>query len=228
MKRLLIGLTALVGLTTSSCALSILAATMPRDLIYESVICPTDGKIKAKNFQVLNTQRWADGVVVLYSALCPGADQRDQMQKVFGHKVVRRNGISWQTNGSGSYITDNGDNSGEAKPKKLLEYDISKFVGQNNDKKPGAESYTIVYGRTLEQKVAIVQATFNNGQILSDRPYNGVFALIAPGASGVCELRVLGSDNQILSQEDLLIPKKPSRVDKPEKAEQCLPVSHQL
>jgi len=214
MKRLLLGLTGIVGLTTSSCALSILASAMPKDLIYQKVICPTDGKAKAEDLQVVSTQKWAQGIIVLYSALCPGKDQKSPMQAIFGHKVVKRNGISWQVSGSDSYGTkDPGDASDQ-----LVEYGISKSLNKT-------DRYTVLYGQILKSKVAAVEATFNNGQILRDWSNNGTFALIAPGATGVCELRLLGSDNQILRQEDLAVPKSPI---KDEYSQQCLPVSHQL
>ncbi|MGA7937425.1 MAG: hypothetical protein WCA35_27995 [Kovacikia sp.] len=214
MKRLLIGLTGLVALTTSSFALSILAAAMPKDLIYQKVDCPTDSKVKAEDFQVVSTQKWAQGVVVLYRALCPGKDQKSPMQTIFGHKVVKRNGISWQVSGGANYETrDSEEASGQ-----LVEYGISSSMGKS-------DRYTILYGQILKPKVAAVEVTFNNGKILRDWSSNGAFVLIAPGATGVCELRLLGADNQILRQEDLAVPKP---FAKEGRVQQCLPVSHQL
>jgi hypothetical protein len=214
MKRLLIGLIGLVALTTSSCALSILAATLPRDLIYQKVDCPTDDKVKAEDLQVVSTQKWARGIVVLYSALCPGRSQKSPMLTIFGHKVVKRNGISWQISGGDSYGTKDPEGSSD----QLVEYGISKSITKGN-------RYTVLYGQILKPKVAAVEATFNNGKILRDWSNNGAFVLIAPGATGVCELRLLGSDNQILRQEDLAVPKQ---FAKRGQAQQCLPVSHQL
>ncbi len=228
MKRLLIGLTALVGLATSSCALSILATTLPKDLVRKSVVCPTDKKAKIENFQVLSTQRWSQGVIVLYSALCPAKNQQEPMQKVFGHKVLKRNGISWLVSGSDSYTSDDRVSD---KAEKLVDYDISKSSPNHRGQlasQPGSsvdQTYTIIYGRSLQDKVAKIEATFDNGMILRDRIENKVFALIAPGATGVCELRVLGADNQILKQEDLAVPKPLAKM---QKARLCLPVSHQL
>ena len=234
MKRLLIGLTALIGLTTSSCALSILATTLPKDLIRQNVVCPNDRKAKVENFQILSTQRWSQGVIVLYSALCPAKEKQEGMQKVLGHKVLKRHGISWLVSGGDSYTSDD---QPAHKAEKLLDYDISKalptpagktVVKTDRSVKPGAarqENYTLIYGKVLHKKVAAIEATFDNGMILRDRIENQVFALMAPGATGVCELRVLGSDNQILRQEDLAMPK---RLAKLQKARLCLPVSHQL
>jgi hypothetical protein len=214
MKRLLIGLIGLVALTTSSCALSMLATALPKDLIYQKVDCPTDGKVKAENLQVVSTQKWAQGIVVLYSALCPGRSQKAPMLTIFGHKVVKRNGISWQISGGDSYGTKDPGGASD----QLVEYGISKSTTQGN-------RYTVLYGQVLKPKVAAVEATFNNGKILRDWSNNGAFVLVAPGATGVCELRLLGSDNQILRQEDLAMPKQFAREGQ---AQQCLPVSHQL
>jgi hypothetical protein len=82
-----------------------------------------------------------------------------------------------------------------------------------------------LYGQVLKPKVAVVEATFNDGQILRDRSNNGVFALMALGATGVCEVRILGTDNQILRQED---PGISVKFSKDGRAQRCLPVSHQL
>ncbi len=220
MKRLLIGITGFVGLTTSSCALSLLATAIPKDLIQQSVVCPTDGNFQAENVQVVGTQRWTQGIVVLYSAVCPSDARKTSMQRVFGHKLMKRHGISWQVSGSDSYSLK----STPAKPDRLVDYRISKSVKQGSDR------YIVLYGQALKPKVAMVEATFDNGQIVRDRSVNGAFALIGPGAAGVCEVRILGADHQILQQDDLVIPKqfktKPSQMDKP--MPQCLPVTHRL
>jgi hypothetical protein len=48
---------------------------------------------------------------------------------------------------------------------------------------------------------------------------------MALGATGVCEVRILGTDNQILRQED---PGISVKFSKDGRAQRCLPVSHQL
>lgn len=215
MKRLLIGITGLIGLTTSSCALSILATALPKDLIQQSAFCSTDGKVRAEDFQVLSTQRWSNGVIVLFSGLCPGDDRKAAMKRIFGHKVVKRSGIGWQVSGSDSYSPK----ALQTRPETLIDYNISRSEKQQGDR------YTILYGQVLKPKVAVVEATFNDGQILRDRSSNGVFALMALGATGVCEVRILGTDNQILRQED---PGISVKFSKDGRAQRCLPVSHQL
>lgn len=215
MKRLLIGITGLIGLIASSCALSLLATAIPKDLILQGVVCPNNSDVKAENFRVISTQRWSQGIVVLYSARCPVEDRKASMQWVFGHKLVKRNGISWEISGSQSYNSS----ATSGKPEKLIDYRISKSMKQDGDR------YTVVYGQSLKPKVAMVEATFDNGQILRDHSNNGTFALVAAGATGVCEVRVLGADHQILQQEDLVIPKQVRHRNQYQK---CLPVTHQL
>ncbi|WP_421656979.1 hypothetical protein [Leptothermofonsia sp. ETS-13] len=214
MKRLLIGIAGLVGLTISSCAISILATALPKELIQQTIACPTDGKAKIENFQVVSTHRWSQGVVVLFSGLCPG-EGKAAMKRIIGHKVIKRSGIHWQISSSDSYVLKNAP----SKPEKLVNYRVNRSPNQNSDR------YTVLYGQILKPKVATVEATFNNGQILRDHSSNSAFVLIATGATGVCEVRILGSDNQILRQEEPTISKRMAKDGNPQ---QCLPVSHQL
>jgi hypothetical protein len=222
MKRLLTCFIGLFALTTSSCALASFLTIAPKDLIDQTVSCPTGEQTKAQGLKVLSTQAWSQGVIILYSALCPLESSSDKatMQPVFGHKVVKRNGSTWQVSGGGSYGTEPGSASSE----QLVEYGISRSSNTNSSSQ-ASEHYTILYGRVLQPKVAAVEATFDNGQILRGRSSNGVFALLAAGATGLCELRILGADNQILKQEDLAVPKQFAAKGQ---AALCLPMSHQL
>lgn len=222
MKRLLTCSIGLLALATSSCALASFLSIAPKDLLDQTVSCPTGDQAKAEGFKVLSTQTWSQGVVVLYSALCPVRNDRANvtMQPVFGHKVVKRNGSTWQVSGSGSYGTE----AGTVPSQQLVEYGISRSLNAKASTQPG-ERYTILYGRVLQPKVAAVEATFDNGKILRGRSSNGVFAILSAGATGVCELRVLGADNQILQQEDFVIPRQFAQMVR---STQCLPLSHQL
>lgn len=223
MKRLLTCLVGLLALATSSCALASFLTVAPKDLMDQTVSCPTGDHPKAEGFKVLSTQAWSQGVIILYSALCPVAtdNEKTTMQPVFGHKVVKRNGSTWQVSGSESYGTEPNPSPSE----QLVEYGISRSSSNTTSTAPEGERYTILYGRVLQSKVAAIEATFDNGKILRGRSSNGAFALLAAGATGICELRILGADNQILKQEDLAVPKQfASR----EQATLCLPMSHQL
>jgi hypothetical protein len=222
MKRLLTFFVGLLALTTSSCALSSLLTIMPQRVVDQTVNCPTGGKAKAERFKVLSTQAWSQGVIVLYSAFCPADNAKTPMLQIFGHKVVKRNGMAWQVSSSGSYGTEK-----EAAPSsQLVEYGISRSSNQPKSRSfPHEEPYTILYGRVLKPKVVAVEATFDNGKTVRDENSNGVFALFSAGATGICELRILGADNQILRQEDFSVPKY---LTQQQQANQCLPMSHQL
>lgn len=216
MKRSLTCLIGLVSLTTTAAFgcfyLSFLFPVSPSATVRVNVPCSPQGKAQAEQVQVLSTHRWSQGVVVLYSALCPSPN-KTQLQPIFGHQVVKQQGTTWQVSGSDSYGTEKAETASE----KLVHYSISKSVSQGSDR------YTILYGQVLKPKVTAVEATFDNGKILRDESGNGVFGLISPGSTAVCELRVLGVDNQILQREDLTLPAGLSQ----KKSSRCWPNSRQ-
>lgn len=214
MRQLLIGMSGLAILITAGCAVSLQTA-VPKELFHQSVACPTNHNTKAADLQVLSTHKWSKGLVVLYSALCPSKSHPAVMQRVFAHTVVKRTGMNWQISGSDSF----GIQDKQLPAEQLVDYDISQSAGQGRDR------YTILYGQFLASKVSAVEATFDNGKVIRARGNNGMFALISPGATAVCELRILGADNQILRQDDLTTPK---RLVKLTHKHRCLPVTHQL
>jgi hypothetical protein len=201
MKRLLTCLIGFFALAVSGHTVSFLVklrqhaaiTLLSKEMMYQSVACPQNQKAKAKGLQVLSTHQWSQGVVVLYSAVCPGKTHQEPMQRVIGHKVVKRNGMHWQLSGSDSY----GIQTNAPVSERLVEYSISK------SSESGRDRYAILYGQVLKAKVTAVEATFDNGQVVRGRGDEGVFALLSPGATAICELRVIGNDNQILKQEDL-------------------------
>jgi hypothetical protein len=201
MKRSLTSLVGLVLLTgAAACGCYFLSTQFPvadQPTVRLSVPCSPQDRAPAEQVQVLSTHRWAQGVVVLYSALCPSGKQA-QLQPVFGHQVVKQAGRSWQVSGGGSYGTEKPTTA----PDRLVDYSVSKSMSRGNDR------YTILYGQILKPKVTAVEASFDNGQVLRDESGNGVFALISPGSMAVCELRVFGPDNQILQQENLTLPRQ--------------------
>jgi hypothetical protein len=218
MKQWLIRLLGLIALLTTGGAVSgysiALLSSPPKEVLQQSIPCPTKTKTPARNLQMLSTHRWAKGVVVLYSAVCPSEQRHTSFQRIVGHQVVRRDGMNWQVSSSGSFGND-------VTPRKeqLIDYRTSKSA------KPDGDRYMLLYGQVLSPKVTAVEATFNNGQILRDQSVDGVFALVAPEATGVCQVRVLGTDNQILQQADLVIPKQ---LHLGTARTQCLPVSRPL
>jgi hypothetical protein len=196
---------------------------MPNQVIHQNISCPTTETADAQEVKVLGTFRWQKGVVVLYSALCSTHNAQDGRQQVLGHQVVRREGINWQISSSDSYSVSNPQQASE----KLIEYGVSQAHEQSGDR------YTILYGQFLTPHVSTVEATFDNGEVLRADGRGKVFGLISVGAANVCELRILGPDNQLLRREDLSRPNSlftPKQLvhDQGRSATYCLPMSHHL
>jgi hypothetical protein len=182
-----------LGLMSSGYALSLMATQPPEEMVRQNFACPNK-QLPVSSFQVLGRVKWQKGTIVLFRALCPTTkEEHPVMQRIFGYRLAQRQGMHWQLNGKGSF----GSITPFPEAKKLVEYGI----GQPKHK--AREPYTIVYGQTLTSKVVAVEATFDNGKLINVSPQNGAFALLAPGASRICELRVIGTDNQILRRDDL-------------------------
>jgi hypothetical protein len=63
---------------------------------------------------------------------------------------------------------------------------------------PGEERFALVYGRAPHPSVHAVEVTFDDGRILRERPTNGVFAALAPGARAGLELHALRAGGELL------------------------------
>lgn len=159
--------------------------------------------------------QWSQGIVVLYSANCVNLAQRGSTQPIFGHKVIKRSRNRWEPSTMDVYAT----NPNPAADR-LVEYSISKSLAQG-------DRHVAVYGQALAPNVVAMEATFDNGQILRKRVVKGVFAIVAPGAKGACELRAIGSDNQVLKRYDLS-PLYELSSKHQQWSAQCLPFTLQL
>lgn len=218
-RRWLGGLVGLMCLASVGYTVSIVAAT-PEEMLRRSFTCPGESKTEARNFQVLTVRKWAEGMVALYRGSCLddrsiAQSPKDQkLQPMLGYRVAKRNGMEWNLVSTGSYFTQASET--ESTTKKLIEYG----VGRTNTK--NKQRYTVFYGEILEPTVAAVEVTFNNGKVLRDRGIDGMLLLVAPGATGICDIRALGVDNQIL-QRDELIPINTTAVNNT-----CQPISGQL
>lgn len=229
MKRSLTFLLGLVSLAVSGGAYTLLDTT-PDQVIHQNVSCPTSGSAAVQDVQVLSRHHWERGLIVLYSAVCTTKDTKNRMQRVFGHQVVKREGMNWQVSSSDSYSISHPQHSSE----KLIEYGISQAVekGKGKDAENSSDRYTILYGQFLTPRVSAVEVTFDNGQVLRDKGEGKAFALISTGAASVCELRILGPDNQLLRKEDLsnphplFLPRK--LVSNKRQAFPCFPSSRRL
>jgi hypothetical protein len=228
MKQLLTCLAGLLMVSTTGCVYAWLADS-PARVIHQNVACPTTGQKAAEGFQVLGTHRWSKGVIVLYSAICPTTDSKAATQRVFGHQVMKRDGMGWQVSSGDSFGMENSAKSTDQKTaEQLIDYGVSRSQTEASDR------YLILYGQILNPKVAAVEVTFNNGQVLRDQGIDGAFALVAPNATGICELRILGTDNQILRKDELGKP-RPDSTNLPNKLVKdhpasfgCLPNSQKL
>ncbi|MER3435023.1 MAG: hypothetical protein C4288_16795 [Leptolyngbya sp. ERB_1_1] len=215
-RRWLGGLVGLICFATVGYTVSIVAAT-PEEMLRRPFTCPEGSQTEAKNFQVLTVRKWSEGMVALYRGNCErdrSTQSKDATrQSLLSYRVVKRNGMEWNLLSTGSYVSQQSDSENS---KKLLEYN----VGRSNTK--GKERHAVFYGEIVSPTVAAVEVTFNNGKVLRDSSLDGMLLLVAPGATGICDVRVLGVDNQIL-QRDELIPTSTIAVNNT-----CQPISGQL
>lgn len=188
MRRLILPLIGLLALFTSSCSSERVAAT-PEQVVRQNNLCslPTT---PAQDFRVLGTRQWSQGVVVLYSAICPSSDRKQAPPQIFGYSVLVSKGSGWEQigNDSAEFFLDRP----QLPPEELVWYGSSNY---SNNK---GETYALTYGKVLSPEVAAVEITFDNGKILRDEATNGVFVLISPGANHSCQMRVLGKNDKIL------------------------------
>ncbi len=210
--------------TTVGYTVSIVAAT-PEEMIRRPFSCPTSLNTEAQNFQVLTVRKWAQGMVALYRGQCPTSPKAGNQgdTSLLSYRVVKRNGMEWDLSSSGSYPSRNSQKSKESSEKNLIEYS----VGRNSSK--AKEQHAVFYGEVLSPTVAAVEVTFNNGKVLRDTGLDGMLLLVASDATGVCDVRVLGVDNQILQRDELaasspLTPESAVNVE----GNTCQPISGQL
>jgi hypothetical protein len=192
----------------------------PTKVVYQFASCPTGHNQKAESVQVLGTHRWARGVVVLYSALCSSGDRKTTLKRIVGHEMIERQGRQWHVSGGDSYRVE------RSSREKLIDYRLGISQGVGGDR------YAILYGQFLSPKVKTVEATFNNGEILRHQGDAEAFVMVAPGATTICELRILGEDNKILRQENLTRPdpahQPKTSVSYKFNGDRCLAIPHAL
>lgn len=212
----------LVLTTAGGYAFSLVAAT-PEEALSRPFSCPSKPEVEAKNFQVLTIRKWSKGIVAVYRGLCPvNAKQsfskdRKNLEQVLSYRAVNRNRMEWHLSSTGSYRSQI-EEKGKPASAKLVDYGVNWTGGKGNDR------HAVLYGQVISPQVSAIEATFNNGKSLRDESPDGLFALVAPGATGICDIRVFGYDNQILQREELLSPKKPAARD----GNTCQPISGQL
>lgn len=187
--------------TTVGYTVSIVAAT-PEDMIRRPFSCPEQPNTEAKGFQVLSVRKWAQGVAVLYRGQC---QIENASKSIFSYRVVKRNGMEWQLLSSGNHISKETkpQNTKQKNKTHFIEYGVGRAPSQRS-KTTAKQRHATFYGQVLSPNVAAVEVTFNNGKVLRDTGLDGMLLLVAPGATGICDVRVLGFDNQILQREELI------------------------
>ncbi|NDJ18125.1 hypothetical protein [Myxacorys almedinensis] len=206
-KRWIGGLISLLGITTVGYAYSLVAAT-PEQVLLRPFACPDQPDVAAKNFQVLSVRKWDKGVVALYRGACPAHTKRlsndpNREKLVLSYRVVKRTGREWHAIGSGNHHS-----TGSRSASKFIDYGVGK-TSENPKHSPDlrrANQYAVFFGEVISPMVSAVEVTFNNGKILRDSSTDGLFLLVSSGASRVCDVRVLGADNQILQRDEIAPP----------------------
>ncbi|NJR51745.1 MAG: hypothetical protein HC780_21345 [Leptolyngbyaceae cyanobacterium CSU_1_3] len=223
MNRRWVGcLISFLALTTAGGYTFSLVAATPEEALRRPFSCPGQPNVEAKSFQVLTTRKWDKGVVAVYRGVCPNYDRpsfvsekKDTVQ-MLSYRAVKRIGMEWHLSSSGSHRQALKKSQTDAST--LIDYGVSHSSGKK------IEKHTVLYGQVLSPQVSAIEATFNNGKTLRDESPDGMFALVARGATGVCDIRVLGYDNQILQREELISSKSAGSKD----GNTCHPISGQL
>ncbi|MBD1859354.1 hypothetical protein Q2T42_09525 [Leptolyngbya boryana CZ1] len=218
-RRWLMGIVGLICLGTVGYTVSIVAAT-PEEMLRRPFSCPGSSKAEAKDFQVLTVRKWEKGIVALSRGNCPSEAKSLQkeasVQPALSYRVVKRNGMEWSLKSTGSSFNQNPDKPTAGKQQKLIRYHVGRT--HPNVK----ERHTVFYGEIFSPDVAAVEVVFDNGKVLRDTGTNGMLLLVGSGATGICDVRALGTDNQIL-QRDEPIPIQPTLG-----SNTCQPISGQL
>lgn len=188
-----------LDLMTVGWTVALLAAT-PEEALRHPFSCPGQPQVEARNVQVLTTRKWSKGIIAIYRGNCLTRDKQASGQQVLSYRVMKQTGVEWQLGSSSGYFIA----AEKSKPVSLIDYGIGHTTGKRNDRQ------TILYGQVLSPQVSAVEVTFNNGKSLRDESLDGLFALVAPGATGICDIRVFGYDNQILQRNELISPQKSS------------------
>lgn len=151
-------------------------------------------------FRIRGTREWEAGVVVLYSATLPATDEHPQMFE-FGYSLTERAQTGWRTTGGGAGASN-----------VLPARDELVSVGRGAGGGPEG-GFALAYGEVLSPKVTAVEAVFDTGERRRDDADDGVFVLIAPNTEAVCDLYVLGENDEILRELDLRFNAAPGKED---------------
>jgi hypothetical protein len=233
-RKWLVGSTlGLIGLMGGGYTIALKAA-MPEALLRQPFTCIGWQRPIADHFQVLTVRRWAKGVVVLSQGTCAadkttaGAAQNSQAtpkksDPILNYRIVQQQDWQWVSSATGHHRlrdtpTEKTQLVQQSSSRQMIDYHIDRFMVSPSGSKlaqtsahpkswaiPRQERYTIFYGKVISKDVGAVEVTFNNGEVLRDRSPDGYISLISEGATGICDIRILGFDQQILLREEYAI-----------------------
>lgn len=138
-------------------------------------------------FQVRDQVPYEFGLLVLFTATCPGTVDPSQIYDVAGYAVVEQHQGLWAilfSNWSGTQATH------------LQQEAI--LIGQG-----GQAGQQILYGRALNPEAVAVEIRFSNGKVQTLQIKNEVFHLLVAGSEHVCGRKVFAADGSVLEQQDL-------------------------
>lgn len=166
-----------------------LIATTPQEAARQAIsLLPEPGV--ADSFRIRGTRYWRGGVVVLYDAF-RAADEHAPAMPLQGYIIVERAPGGWTPAIGGGGRSSNSTE------------DLVDFGTGGGTTAKGA--YNILYGQVLSSDVLVVEATFDDGQTRRDEADDQIFAFVTPERVIVCELRVLGANEQMLRNIDLTL-----------------------
>ncbi len=167
-------------------------------------------------FNIRETQRFGDSLVILYDALCATQAGRGRLVLRFAsvtiveHQVDRSLHIGgrtvWEDRFWSAYTSPlqeqswSGDSIPAAWRARFIAYGVMGASGWSR----GIGNYEYVNGSVLEpDKVAAVEAVLGNGSTVRGAVTRGVWVLFALESGGIREVRALDRDGRVLQLIDL-------------------------
>lgn len=126
-------------------------------------------------------------IIVLYTATCPGDPDLPRDVSFFGYAIVDKENGLWMAR------------SGTAVEMQMFPPDQLIYLGQ-----AGSNGIPVIFGRALKSNVAAIEVTLENGQVKRDKVEGGVFVILLDANVNAQALRIIGDQNEILQEQDLI------------------------
>ena len=130
---------------------------------------------------------------MLYEGTCGGQARDTLPLSVTGYQVFVRQGMTWRASSGGSVAAPSQETTSNGR---INYYTVGQVEGRDPD-----DRYTMVEGQVSSADVVAVEARFDTGEVLRDRVEKDRFAIIAARAARACELRLLGTNDQLLERQ---------------------------